>query len=119
MEWTPKWTTGHTAVSAVVVVNTPTGPAVSWRGVDAQGVRHFARAFLSFRAQTLPLSETEAAVGFLYLVFSRLPTAADCPNIIDRKSPIAEFGYGSPPACPEDFPLTDLPTFLSGCLALI
>ena len=71
-----------------------------------------AAEFLASRQRHLEEDELASEADFLYLVMRRASQPGDDSDRLDDDSVIAEFGYGSPPASPEDRPLIELRTLL-------
>ena len=79
------WLTGHATVSP--------GPLAT---------------FLRRRLEELSGSDLGSEANFLYVVFRRQPLNFEAVTEIDLDSAVAEFGYGSPPSSPVEWPLVPI-----------
>jgi len=95
----------------LVVKSSVDGLTVSWTppGCAATGV---VARFLETSRIELDESDLSSDVTFLYVVMSHAPQSEDDRGDIGTGTPIAEFGFGAPPASPEDWPSVQLKTLL-------
>ena len=55
----------------------------------------------------MPEVDLSSDANFLYVLLSRAPQSGDTVGVGDG-SPVAEFGFGSPPSSPEDWPCIEV-----------
>jgi hypothetical protein len=94
---------------AVFVVKSGAGGVVtSWEPPGSTLLEEFVRKFLENRMGNLSDGDLSLEVNFAYVVLRRAPLPGEEAGTMGRNTPIAEFGYGSPPAAPEAWPLVEL-----------
>jgi hypothetical protein len=110
--WEPPWAYSGQPHAALIVRNGVDGVAISWdpRGDERAG--RFIGDFLATCLRNSPESDLSDETNFLYVVLRRAPEPGDPSDVIGHDTPIAEFGFGSPPASPEAWPLVTLRTLL-------
>lgn len=89
---------------------------VSWVGPEGENMRAFVADFLESRQEHLGQTELSSSASFFYVVVRRALASEGDTGEIGSGTPIAEFGYGSPPACPEGWPLAELATLLRAAI---
>jgi hypothetical protein len=92
------------AYSEFVLTNRVAGAHSSWTGDRGESSRAAVADFLIQRARSMPQVDLSSDANFLYVLLSRARQCADTVVDVGDGSPVAEFGFGSPPASPEDWP---------------
>lgn len=110
--WKPPWRYDEEPHAALVVRSSPGRPVVSWAPPGRTQEREFVARFLETRGERLDESELSSDATFLYVVVRRAPRANDDRDTIGPDTPVAEFGYGGPPASPDEWPLVKLETLI-------
>jgi hypothetical protein len=115
--WTPPWQYNEEPHAVLIVRSSHDGPSVSWRPSSREGAREFVAQFLEARREGLDESELASDATFLYVVVRRAPKADDDRSMVATDTPVAEFGYGAPPASPDDWPLIELETLIRASIS--
>lgn len=103
--WHPPWTYHGQPHAALVVMSWPDGIVATWHSGGDPACAEATRAFLAARLAGLPEMELTSEANFLYVVLGRPPRRTDKTDVVSATGAIAEFGYGSPPASPEEWPV--------------
>lgn len=117
--WSPPIGYGGEPHATLVVRNTGDGPDVSWGARDDTRAREFVAKFLATRIDGLEQRELRSDATFLYVVMRRPPAAGDEAGELGPDTPIAEFGYGAPPASPDDWPSVPLEDLLQAAVGAL
>lgn len=113
----PPWAYAEEPHAALLVESRPSGVAISLKPARANAVSDALADFLEARQEVLGESELSSEVNFMYVVVRRPPRAGEETSEIGADTPIAEFGYGSPPISPDEWPLVELSSLLSVSVA--
>jgi hypothetical protein len=110
--WKPRWGYSDRPYAALIVRNGVDGVAISWDPWGDERAGRFVGDFLAARLRTSPERYLSFETNFLYVVLRRAPEPDDPIDVIGDDTPIAEFGFGAPPASPEEWPLMTLRSLL-------
>jgi hypothetical protein len=113
--WRPRWVHGD-PYAAFVIATGPQGLWTKWWGHADEVQAALLRHFFALRLQRLPQIELDSEANFLCAAFRRAGRMDETIEEIATDTAIAEFGYGSPPASPEGWPLVDVRTLLEAAV---
>jgi len=115
--WTPPWAYAGEPHAALTATSNGGRPIISWGSANSSQITDAVAQFLQSCYEGLEETDLSSHVNFLYVVARREPQPGDDCRDLQADTPVAEFGFGAPPASPEEWPLVELRTLLAATVA--
>jgi hypothetical protein len=115
--WMPRRGYAGEIHATFIAKSEPVGITISWEtNAPVEPMVGFVSGYLDVQLQRRPEADLADEVNYLYVVLRRAPEPNEQSNEIGAGTPIAAFGFGSPPSSPEEWPLVELRSLLRSAI---